>query len=118
MHRFEDLSTHYARIIPLVKGLKRKLPRRAPSGLSHHVNIRIHLHRYHSDDLHRRFLPSSATIIAGLNYTASQDRSDHPEAGVLRVLRHSYVRKGEKHRHRHRNISLRDISQYPQMRFA
>jgi len=44
MHRFEDLSTHYARIIPLVKGLKRKL-RRAPSGLSHHVNIRIHLHR-------------------------------------------------------------------------
>jgi len=43
---FRGSKHHHARIIPLVEGLKRKLPRRAPpSGLSHHVNIRIHLHR-------------------------------------------------------------------------
>lgn len=48
---------------------------------------------YHSDDLRRRFLPSGATIIAGLNYIASQDRSILSSRSAIR---HSDAH--EKHR--------------------
>lgn len=63
-------SKRHARIIPLVEGLKRKLPRSTSFRPQPSRKYPYPFTSYHSDDLHRRFLPSSTTIIAGLNYTA------------------------------------------------
>ncbi|KAL0123470.1 hypothetical protein PUN28_005762 [Cardiocondyla obscurior] len=72
MHPFGDLNT-VARELSLVRGRLEKEVNRAESTSFRPQPSRKYPYpftSYHSDDLHRRFLPSSATIIAGLNYTS------------------------------------------------